>query len=560
LAARVARPDTRHETTNEGVRGLLGTRQPIVLALPAFVPSDPRDVWVHYRTGVGGQLPVSLGSGPTAVRGTLDANATFGWRPLLDGRGQQVRVRTDRTLSISTSLAEDDRLQSIMLLGGQAPIPGIAAVVDIAPVWSGARAGFAAIQHQGKVFVGYYDAERWLSVAEVDLTTLAVRRTRLPSQFAGWDNHNAIEMAFDRRGMLHIAGNMHASPLVYFRAAPPYQAADFIRTPMVGRDETRATYPRFFPTAGGDLVFAYRSGGSGNGAWLLNHWNGAAWKRLLRQPLFGARDARGTVSAYPSEFSQGPDGAWHVSVVWRRTPDAATNFRLTYARSTDLITWTTATGQPVALPLGPDNMDLVADTGVSAGLTNNPQIAVDGESRPVITFTRFANNGSNAVFLARTGIEGNWAIRQVGIGTRREGLSGFGSLPGGVLLTPVKFGASTQPTIEFRLPGSPRVLQRLNFLTLLPEGQPIPVGSQALSNLVDRSSLLVNPVLNIEQVKNSGGSLSSSIGYLLWRTQGLNQDLPRDCDALTPVACQPAPSLLKLILPADMSRLRPRRH
>ena len=44
---------------------------------------------------------------------------------------------------------------------------------------------------------------------------------RLPSQVA-WDSHNYITMTADRDGYLHLSGNMHVAPLVYFGTAKPY--------------------------------------------------------------------------------------------------------------------------------------------------------------------------------------------------------------------------------------------------------------------------------------------------------------------------------------------------
>ena len=53
-------------------------------------------------------------------------------------------------------------------------------------------------------------------------------------------------MAVDATGRLHLSGNMHCVPLVYFRMEKPGDIQTFKRvTKMVGSEEKRATYPRF---------------------------------------------------------------------------------------------------------------------------------------------------------------------------------------------------------------------------------------------------------------------------------------------------------------------------
>lgn len=47
---------------------------------------------------------------------------------------------------------------------------------------------------------------------------------RLPSKL-GWDRHNYIAITMDVEGYLHMSGNMHAVPLVYFRITKPFDIA-----------------------------------------------------------------------------------------------------------------------------------------------------------------------------------------------------------------------------------------------------------------------------------------------------------------------------------------------
>ena len=71
-------------------------------------------------------------------------------------------------------------------------------------VWSGAPAAFGAITTHDAVFIGYYNADRYITVAKVDLTTCGIERTVLGSLFHGWDSHNYITLAFDKQKRLHV--------------------------------------------------------------------------------------------------------------------------------------------------------------------------------------------------------------------------------------------------------------------------------------------------------------------------------------------------------------------
>jgi len=116
---------------------------------------------------------------------------------------------------------------------------------------------------------------------------------------------------------------MHVNPLVYFRTAKPLDITTFQRVPsMVGTQEQRCTYPEFFSGPGGDLVFLYRDGSSGNGNQVVNIYDesGQQWKRLLDKPL---TDGQGKCNAYSVGPMAGPDGFYHLVWTWRDTPIAA---------------------------------------------------------------------------------------------------------------------------------------------------------------------------------------------------------------------------------------------
>src|SRR5205823_12233165 len=106
--------------------------------------------------------------------------------------------------------------------------------LDIAPVWSAHPVGFALLTHGDRQFVAFYDVERRATVGARRLGERTWRFVQLPMT-TGWDSHNSLTMTIDDDGYLHLTGNMHCVPLIYFRSAQPYDIGTFERiAPMVG--------------------------------------------------------------------------------------------------------------------------------------------------------------------------------------------------------------------------------------------------------------------------------------------------------------------------------------
>ena len=60
-------------------------------------------------------------------------------------------------------------------------------------------------------------------------------RGRLSSEI-GWDTHNYLTMAIDADNHIHLSGNMHVDPLIYFRTTRPLDVTSFERiASMVGK-------------------------------------------------------------------------------------------------------------------------------------------------------------------------------------------------------------------------------------------------------------------------------------------------------------------------------------
>lgn len=298
-----------------------------------------------------------------------------------------------------------------ILLLGAAPSraqPGEA----IDRVWSGHSVNFALVVTKRRIFVGYYDAQRRLTVASRDRRLGAWQYEKLDSR-VGWDSHNYVAMAVDADGQLHVAANMHNDPLVYFRTSKAGEVATLAPVPVMVDPavERRMTYPLFLKDARGRLIFKYRDGGSGNGSERLNLYDPAtkAWRALLDGPLI---DGEGRRNAYAVGPVLGPDRRFHLAWVWRDSPDAATNHDLSYARSSDMVRWERSDGTPLALPIRLASAEIVDPVPVRGGMINNNSvIGFDRAGRPVITFHKFDRAGNTQIYVARREAKG-WHVAQ----------------------------------------------------------------------------------------------------------------------------------------------------
>lgn len=294
-------------------------------------------------------------------------------------------------------------------------------------VWAGHPVGFSMITEPPHQFVAYYDSTRAMIVAQRRLGEGTWQKKTLPEKI-GWDSHNYISMTLDSKGYLHVSGNMHVDSLVYFQASTPYDAGSLERKEqLIGNLEDRATYPKFFSSPEGDLIFTYRDGGSGNGNQIYNRYDPDTqqWSRLLDEPLV---DGKGEMNAYLYGPVLGPDDYYHLIWVWRDTPDAETNHDLSYARSKDLVHWEQSDGTSQPLPITLENCEIIDPVPVKQGMINgNTVIGFDQQNRPVVTYHKFDPQGNTQIYNARQEEE-DWKIYQATNWDFRWYFEGRGSL------------------------------------------------------------------------------------------------------------------------------------
>ncbi len=423
------------------------------------------------------------------------------------------------------------------------------AVVDT--VWTGAPTGFGAIEAHDKIYVAYYDASRRLTVAAIDEKTGMVRRKALENTFEGWDTHHFLVLTMDGGRYLHVAGNMHATPLVYARMTRPEELDSLRLIPsMVGSDEEYTTYPAFLNTKQGDLVFMYRSGHDEEGKTLLNVWNGKAWRRLFSQPLFAYSRSR-YYSAYPTLPTPDAQGVYHMAWVWRGSTDVRTNCCLSYARSKDLRSWEDSHGDPVPLPIAPGKGDPVDRISVDSGLLNQVQIGFDFRNRPIVTYIKYDADGHTQLYNARLEDRG-WAVHQASRWHDRWTLEGGGSIPRLISYSPVHVGddgllhqtGHHWKEGDYRFALDPETLEpcadaACNGRTLtMRNTRPPP--EQGIDKTPRTSGWAVHTL----RVMDAEGKATS---YMLrWETQPSNRDRPRACTTEAPRACDPPPAPLEL--------------
>ncbi len=278
-------------------------------------------------------------------------------------------------------------------------------------------------------YVAYFDANSQMCVAHRGLGSEDWTIARLDNHI-GWDSHNYVTMALDPAGNLHVSGNLHVDPMIYYRTTTPgdVRSLQRVHTLVDASHEQRVTYPEFLRLPSGQLVFNFRDGSSGDGVtyyYLYDHEE-RTWSSLVDSQMF---DGEGLRNAYVWGPVAGPDGYFHMTWVWRETPDAATNSRLSYLRSTNLRDWETAHGSPVSLPLSYDGDEVIIDdVPTRSGMLNGLHtIGFDGDGRPVIAFHKYDADGDSQLYVARPTSE-TWQIEQITQWSGQWDFSGGGSL------------------------------------------------------------------------------------------------------------------------------------
>lgn len=191
---------------------------------------------------------------------------------------------------------------------------------------------------------------------------------------SGWDAHNVIALGISPLdGTLHFSWDHHGHTLRYRRSVMGLCTTNTAAWGTGGMllPETNSltavaatinnvTYPRFYNTPSGGLVFTYRTGSTSAGDhWLHNYLPGvglwsAGWKIEAKEGTYtgvlkdGTTGSSTSRNAYENGYDFGPDGTLHHTWTFREAADAA-NHDICYAYSTDGgVTWRNNAGSVIA--------------------------------------------------------------------------------------------------------------------------------------------------------------------------------------------------------------------
>ncbi len=283
----------------------------------------------------------------------------------------------------------------------------------------------AITTHDGMQYLAYYNPDEKVVVAKRNLGE--TEWTQVVTDFTGnvRDAHNAICIAVDGDGYLHMSWDHHGHPLRYVRSVAPGAMEFGEMEPMTGQREERVTYPEFYNLSDGGLLFFYRDGSSGRGDAVLNRYDleTRTW-RQVHTNLIGGEDAR---NAY-WQVAVDEDDTVHLSWNWRVHGGVETNHDLCYARSEDGgETWTRSNGEVYELPITADTAEYATRIPQNHELINQTTMATDSQGRPYIA-TYWRPEGTEVPQLHMVFHDGTeWHVTQVGERTEAFTLSGGGA-------------------------------------------------------------------------------------------------------------------------------------
>ncbi len=196
------------------------------------------------------------------------------------------------------------------------------------------------------------------------------------------DAHNTISIMVDGDGFLHMAWDHHNNPLNYCKAIYPGSLELTERLSMTGSHEQKVAYPEFYKLPGGNLLFFYRNGASGNGNLVINQYDISTKKWTSVQT--NLVDGEGKRNAYWQSCTDAK-GTIHISWVWRESPDVASNHDICYARSRDDgKTWEKSTGEKYTLPINAGTAEYICSIPQKSELINQTSMVADQSGNPFI--------------------------------------------------------------------------------------------------------------------------------------------------------------------------------
>lgn len=273
-------------------------------------------------------------------------------------------------------------------------------------------------------FISYYDADGNVVIGKRRFADTAWQLTKTSLKGNIKDAHNSISIMLDGDGYLHVAWDHHNNALHYVKSKEPLETGFTEMMPMTGTSEKKVSYPEFYKLPGGDLLFFYRDGGSGNGNLVINKYSikEKKWVRLHSNLI----DGEGKRNAY-WQACVDAKGYIHISWVWRESPDVASNHDMCYAVSKDGgVSWQKSTGEKYNLPVSAETADVICAIPTNSELINQTSMCADEKGNPFIaTYWRGKNNVPQYQVIYKKG--GTWKVKDPGFRKTDFTLSGRGT-------------------------------------------------------------------------------------------------------------------------------------
>ncbi|WPV00843.1 BNR repeat-containing protein [Mucilaginibacter sp. cycad4] len=281
------------------------------------------------------------------------------------------------------------------------------------------------VTFKGEQYAAYYNNHQVLMLAKRKSSSAnwQVATTQYKADAA--DAHKDISIMVDGAGYLHVAWGHHNQALNYAKSIKPGSLILSDPQSMTGVGENRVSYPEFYRLRGGDLLFVYRDGGSGNGNLVMNRYSITSQKWVnVQQNLI---DGEGKRNAY-WQMCIDKKGIIHISWVWRESPDVASNHDMCYARSNDGGgSWEKSTGEKYALPINAANAEYACKIPQRSELINQTSMFADDKGNPFIaTYWRDSSSAIPQYHIVFK-IGDNWHLANLGFRKTAFTLGGTGT-------------------------------------------------------------------------------------------------------------------------------------
>lgn len=305
-------------------------------------------------------------------------------------------------------------------------------LVEVAPAYARTSVNTAVFRTSSVIsdgkhqYVAFYNPEGYLTLGKRKIgdKKFQIQRTQYKGKVS--DAHNVISIGVDGDGFLHASFDHHGDTLRYARSVAPGSLELGAKQMMLNTpDEYNVTYPEFYTLPDGDLLFAYRTGRSGQGNLVINRYStkDKTWSSVHDVLI----DGEGKRNAYWQMYAD-PSGVLHLSWVWRETWLVETNHDLCYARSLDGgKTWQRSDGTPYTLPITMESAEIAWEIPQKSELINQTGMTADADGHPYIA-TYWRDQDSKVPQYRLVWNDGEkWNMSTVGNRTTPFSLSGGGT-------------------------------------------------------------------------------------------------------------------------------------